>query len=99
MHYRENKEWSIQIRFLKNQSKERHPIRSEKSKKSQKENWKHLLLYQWGGFHWLKKKKRPDYKVGRILLYLAHTELIFLITSTNQYEKGEHPNRNKSREL
>ena len=47
----------------------------------------------------VEKKKRPDYKVGRILLYLAHTELIFLITSTNQYEKGEHPNRNKSREL
>ena len=42
---------------------------------------------------------RAYYKVGRILLYLAHTELIFLITSTNQYEKGEHPNRNMSREL
>ena len=52
-----------------------------------------------GSIGW-KKKKRPEYyKVGRILLYLAHTELIFLITSTNQYEKGEHPNRNKSREL
>ena len=90
--------YSNQIK--RNQSKERHPIRSEKSKKSQKENWKHLLLYQWGGFYWLEKKKRPEYyKVGRILLYLAHTELIFLITSTNQYEKGEHPNRNKSREL
>lgn len=37
MHSRGSKEGSIQIKFKKNQSKERHPIQSEKSRKSQKE--------------------------------------------------------------